>query len=891
MGANTSSQYFGSYQSSDSKSSVSTIDTITDVTCSSSISANNNQHHGLFLNSNESTVNSLGLIFSSKDRKLKKLKQKIKTKLKKCSQHSQVFSEFAQSLSIQELAQIYNEYRAAYFMKELSLHAESARPIASSIRNDLSELYDLKHNSDIILIYKGVDFPVHKAIVCVRCPFFRELLGKLSQGSTVTVNLDIQGLRVELFNDLLKYLYSGELAGSYDSRSNSASYEALIRISQQCGVPNPLSHDLKHLLETGIYSDASLCFQISNNNDSNKSSQPNCCCTEQTEFSCHQAILSARSPFFRNVIIRQQKRNSSLNKNTCPQRMKIILDESIIPRRLGRILLHVMYRDSENLLNLIQSSLCKCNHKLTGQSSSSSSNSKESHSISLVKEVMNLYEIARFLEIDFLVQTCEDMIINFMNLDTLILILKWSEQSHGSPWVKRQALTFLKEEFSSIISQQSLLYQLDYIHLRDVLKSDFIEASELEILKSIIKWGEHYLIKKQEEHEPNLLLSHSLTRKSLKKKEINDSKLRDLISELIDSVRIGHCLPIDSDYLMLAIKRGLIQIPSYMIKNSDDDQVPSNRYASWFRNNNHFIKIRFFTHYFEECKLQLEEKLERSISLDENIENLLMNIKPKSNMFVDAMPDNLYMLEKLNLGAESLISDSDLPMHNPQSFPNFHFCLTSTSDSSSAICYEEIDKIRPNLPILEERIMYMMNQREQELRTSPFCIRALQISHSRCEALRLIQLRVVREFGLPDLACDVLHLKNSLTSSKQRNFPIDSKDNDNDDDDDDIDDNDNQRSSSRFSNNNNNNNNNENSNDIFQRNAMPPPPPRPGTTMFENPSFNITVSQCDPFSYQSELRLEELTSQYEIETQFSSTESHPTLSDYIPDIAFVGKEI
>ncbi|OTF71705.1 hypothetical protein BLA29_006844, partial [Euroglyphus maynei] len=209
MGANNSSQYFGSYQSSDSKSSVSTFDTITDVTCSS-ISANNNNtnHHGLFLNSSESTVNSLGLIFSSKDKKLKKLKQKIKTKLKKCSHHSQVFTEFAQSLSTQELAQIYNEYRAAYFMKELYLHAESARPIASSIRNDLSELYDLKHNSDITLVYKGVDFPVHKAIVCVRCPFFRELLGKLPQGSTVSVNLDIQGLRVELFNDLLKYLYS-----------------------------------------------------------------------------------------------------------------------------------------------------------------------------------------------------------------------------------------------------------------------------------------------------------------------------------------------------------------------------------------------------------------------------------------------------------------------------------------------------------------------------------------------------------------------------------------------------------------------------------------------------------------------------------------------------------
>jgi BTB/POZ domain-containing protein 7 len=103
--------------------------------------------------------------------------------------------------------QLNEEYESSALLKELSLMAESARPFASTSQHDLCELYDFKHCSDITLVFKGVHFPVHKAIVCVRCPAFRELLGKKPFGSYVNVNLDIPGLRVELFNDLLRYLY------------------------------------------------------------------------------------------------------------------------------------------------------------------------------------------------------------------------------------------------------------------------------------------------------------------------------------------------------------------------------------------------------------------------------------------------------------------------------------------------------------------------------------------------------------------------------------------------------------------------------------------------------------------------------------------------------------
>ena len=169
----------------------------------------------------------------------------------KCFDHNQVMRDFISSWTTRDIKQLCEEFECSGLLKELSLSAESARPLASTTQNDLCELYDFKYCSDITLVYKGVTFPVHKAIVCVRCPAFRELLSKKPFGSYVTVNLDIPGLRVELLNDLLRYLYSGELSGSYDPRSNSASYEILVKISEKCGVPNPLGSRSQTFVRNG----------------------------------------------------------------------------------------------------------------------------------------------------------------------------------------------------------------------------------------------------------------------------------------------------------------------------------------------------------------------------------------------------------------------------------------------------------------------------------------------------------------------------------------------------------------------------------------------------------------------------------------------------------------
>ena len=72
-----------------------------------------------------------------------------------------------------------------------------------------------------------------------------------------------------------------------------------------------------------------------------------------------------------------------------------------------------------------------------------------------VQDAINLYEIGRFLEFNFLAQACEDLLMQLMSVENVVTILNWSLKPHGSAWISRQALQFLEEEFFPFISLSS----------------------------------------------------------------------------------------------------------------------------------------------------------------------------------------------------------------------------------------------------------------------------------------------------------------------------------------------------------------------------------------------------------------------------------------------------
>lgn len=94
----------------------------------------------------------------------------------KACDHGRIIRELVSSWSPLEAGALLEEYEALAALKDLHVQAELARPPAATFKQDLSTLYDYKHCTDVDLVYRGACFPVHRALLSARCPYFRDLL-------------------------------------------------------------------------------------------------------------------------------------------------------------------------------------------------------------------------------------------------------------------------------------------------------------------------------------------------------------------------------------------------------------------------------------------------------------------------------------------------------------------------------------------------------------------------------------------------------------------------------------------------------------------------------------------------------------------------------------------
>lgn len=177
----------------------------------------------------------------------------------------------------------------------------------------------------------------------------------------------------------------------------------------------------------------------------------------------------------------------------------------MIPKRYARVLLHAIYMDTVDLGLILRGNGCGTSAGSLGEVQALTQNGRAR--LTPLEEAMELYQIGRFLELDILAQGCEDLILEWLKLETLPTVLRWANQPHGSAWVYRQACHFLREEFSAI-SGSPVLHQLEKGQLISALQSNFLQASELEVLQAVLRWGEQELVRRMEDREPNLL-SHT----------------------------------------------------------------------------------------------------------------------------------------------------------------------------------------------------------------------------------------------------------------------------------------------------------------------------------------------------------------------------------------------
>lgn len=625
----------------------------------------------------------------------------------KACDHGRVLRDFVSDWNTMELTSLLEEYESLAALKDLAVQAELARPPATTFKQDLSSLYDYKYCTDCDLVFRGSVFPVHRALLSARCPYFRDLLaGCPGYGARICLELRSSPVDVPLFSSLLRYLYTGDLC----PHDPTIDVNLLRRLGEDFGTPNPLEHDLRYLLETGDYADAALVFTTEGSDyhrpDSGSSEYG---FRPKLELPCHKAILSARSPFFRNLIQRRTRNGDEHSERALHVPTRIVLDETVIPKRYARVLLHAIYLDTVDLTLILRGNGCGNSAGSLGEVQALTHTGRTRPTP--LEEAMELYQIGRFLELDILAQGCEDLILEWLTLETLPQVLKWGNQPHGSAWVYRQSCHFLREEFSAVIASP-VLHQLDKSQLITALQSNFLQASELEVLQTVLKWGEHELIRRMEDREPNLLshTAHSVTRKGIKKRDLSDIELREILSDLLPLVRMDHVLPPNSEVLNQAIRRGLVSTPpSHMI----GDERENYRINAWVRggkNHGLFVRPRLFMPYYEELKTLLEGP-----STSQQVDILRM----RRSRHLPDIPDTLYMVSRLGTTG--------------------------------------VDVLSASLPAPEPTTMAAMAKREQKLRAAPSSQRAILLPlSSRQEINRQIRLRVVREFNLPDGVADLL---------------------------------------------------------------------------------------------------------------------------------------
>ena len=326
----------------------------------------------------------------------------------RCLDYGKGIRELVMTWPVGDAKCLLQEYEALACVKDLALVANIARANANTFRQDLSNLFNQKICTDVDLIYRGACFPAHRAILCMRSPFFRHLLSKYPEyGCQVPINFRTTGVDVLLFSSLMHYLYT-DLINMEDMKSEQK--KVLAKLADELGMPNPIEHDLQNLLETGDYTDAVLVFSCDNASDlgdpmtasvcegaaSGSSDLP--CNPSRHVLHCHKAVLAARSQFFRNLVQRRAKSGEETTDRALNMPTRIVLDEIVIHRRYARVLLNAIYQDTVDLTLILRGSASMCSL------SEAQAIVAGKGQMTIVDEAIEVYQIGQFLDFPLLSQ-------------------------------------------------------------------------------------------------------------------------------------------------------------------------------------------------------------------------------------------------------------------------------------------------------------------------------------------------------------------------------------------------------------------------------------------------------------------------------------------------------
>ena len=83
-----------------------------------------------------------------------------------------------------------------------------------------------------------------------------------------------------------------------------------------------------------------------------------------------------------------------------------------------------------------------------------------------------------------------------LSSETIIPLLKWSESSHGSPFISRFCISFIRSNFIQL-SKLGILNLLSTEEMIRLFQDDFLDATELDVryyVNKIKSLRNHYVI-------------------------------------------------------------------------------------------------------------------------------------------------------------------------------------------------------------------------------------------------------------------------------------------------------------------------------------------------------------------------------------------------------------
>uniref|UniRef100_A0A8R1HV88 BACK domain-containing protein n=1 Tax=Caenorhabditis japonica TaxID=281687 RepID=A0A8R1HV88_CAEJA len=446
------------------------------------------------------------------------------------------FRELIKSWPISDLNLLLTEFEADAHLLKLQNECDLSR---KSVNSNFDDFQSGSVNfGDLHVIFKTLHIKIHRHYLAQRC---KNLQIPPESLDNFTLPANFQQFHEEDINAFLsEYIYTQKW---------SRDVKMLNKLRNEFGCHKKLQDDMIQAFRSDLKRGDLVITVINdhddcdNEKDAKKEKKP----AEKFEIRCSSTIAASRSRLIRSLLSRKNGTNLEENQK------EISFSEEIFPRAFATLFINFLYTDS------IDWSLAPSSEFFVSSLSQAKAITLGKNPDVQLCRAMQILQVARFFGVEGMVQACEDVIVRNLSPDNVISVLQWSEEN-SSKFIGIHALRLLEKEFHKISATSSFL-EVSKHGILNLVDSHFIQTTELDLLDACVRWGEHALLKKLEEREPNVVADtcHSISRRGLKKTELSGEELKEILQPLTEKIRKDYVIPPFHQNLTDAYSRGILE--------------------------------------------------------------------------------------------------------------------------------------------------------------------------------------------------------------------------------------------------------------------------------------------------------------------------------------------